>query len=196
MVPGPQCDSDGTLSAIMSDEADLIERWRAGDADAGAKLCQRYLPDIERFFAGKIGREAEELVQATFLACIEARERFRGDSSFRTFLFGIARRQMYAFFRGRRRQDLLDFSVTSLLALDTGPITHAARNEEHRQLLDALQELPLEQQLLIELYYWEEMSSKDLAEIFDISQATVHTRLSRARRVLRKHLVASKGKQP
>lgn len=176
----------------MADESNLIERWRAGDQEAGERLCQRYLKDIERFFAGKVGFDGEELVQATFLACIEAQDRFRGDSSFRTFLFGIARRQMYAHFRRRRRQEVLDFSVTSLLALDTGPITHAARNEEHRQLIGALQELPLEQQLLIELYYWEEMAPPDLAAIFDISPATVYSRLSRARRVLRKHLVGDK----
>ncbi|MCG8424619.1 MAG: sigma-70 family RNA polymerase sigma factor [Proteobacteria bacterium] len=73
-------------------------------------------------------------------------------------------------------------------ALDIGPETYTARNQEHAQLMQALCKLPLDRQLLIELYYREEMKIADLAEIFNIAEPTVHTRLFRARKALREQV--------
>ncbi|MCG8418561.1 MAG: sigma-70 family RNA polymerase sigma factor [Proteobacteria bacterium] len=175
-------------------DSDLLDQWRAGDLDAGNRLCLGYFKEIRRFFAGKVAQDVDELVQATFLSCIQSRDKFRGACSFRTFLFMIARRQLYKYFRNNQRHKALDFSVTSLAALDTGPVTYTARNEEHEQLMHALCKLPLEQQLLIELYYWEEMKIADLAEIFGVAQPTVHTRLFRARKALREQIAADAAK--
>lgn len=171
-------------------DSDLLDKWRAGDMDAGNRLCQAHFGEIRRFFASKVGQDVDELVQTTFLSCIQSRDKFRGECSFRTFMFTIARRQLYQYFRKIRRHQVLDFSVTSLSALDTGPVTYTARNQEHEQLMHALCELPLEQQLLIELYYWEEMSIADLAQILGVAQPTVHTRLFRARKALREQIAA------
>lgn len=171
-------------------DAELLARWCEGDHQAGNELCHTHYGEIRRFFAGKTARDVDELVQVTFLACVQSRDRFRGECSFRTFLFAIARRQLYKYFRRNQRDEVLDFGVTSLSSMDTGPVTHTARNEEHAQLMDALCKLPLEQQLLMEMYYWEEMKPKDLAEIFEVSEKTIHTRLFRARKALRKQVAA------
>ena len=55
-------------------------------------------------------------------------------------------------------------------------------------MLDALRELPLEQQLLLELHYWEELEGEQLAEVFEIEPATTRSRLFRARHALRQRL--------
>jgi RNA polymerase sigma-70 factor (ECF subfamily) len=47
-----------------------------------------------------------------------------------------------------------------------------------------LQTLPLDQQLLLELYYWEDLDRDQLAEVFDVEAATIGSRLFRARRAL------------
>ena len=176
-----------------SKDSALLARWRAGDSQAGNELCQNHYEDIRRFFSGKTAHDVDELVQVTFLACVQSRDRFRGECSFRTFLFAIARRQLYKYFRNSQRDEVLDFGVTSLSSMDTGPVTHTARNEEHAQLMDALCKLPLEQQLLLEMYYWEEMKPRDLAEIFEVAEKTIHTRLFRARKALRKQVAADKA---
>ncbi|MCA9708401.1 MAG: sigma-70 family RNA polymerase sigma factor, partial [Myxococcales bacterium] len=74
-----------------SDDEQLLARWRGGDAQAGAALFERYYEAIARFFVNKVGLDCGDLVQATFLGCLEGLERFRGEASFRTLLFAIAR---------------------------------------------------------------------------------------------------------
>ncbi len=173
----------------MVTDFELLDRWREGDRRAGNDLFDRYFRDICRFFENKVRHDTEELVQSTFLGCVQSRDRFRKQCSFRTFLFSIARRQLYKYLRQSQRQGAaLDFGVSSVIDLNTGPVSYAARNQEHGMLLRALCSLPMEQQLLLELYYWEDMDNADLAAIFDIAPTTVRTRLFRARASLRERM--------
>ena len=168
---------------------DLFERWRDGDAGAGHALFKRHFTSIYRFFETKCPGEADELVQATFLACVRARDQFRKEASFRTYLFSIARNELYRALRGRRR-DLarIDFEVSSIAELVSTPGTKIARSQDHRRLLEALRQLPVEQQTLLELHYWEELPVSELATIFEAPEATVRTRLRRAREALREQM--------
>lgn len=167
-------------------DLDLLEQWRAGDAEAGQALFERHFDSIYGFFETKCPAEADELVQATFLAVLRAKTQFRGDSSFRTYLFTIARNELYRALRTRQRKGTqVDFALSSIAELVSTPGTRLARNQEHRQLLEALQRLPVEQQTLLELHYWEDMEIAELAQIFDAPAATIRTRLHRARKALR-----------
>ncbi len=169
----------------MATDLELLDHWRAGDQKAGSKLFERYFTSISRFFENKLDRDVEELVQATFMACLDQRDKFRGQSSFRTYIFAIARYQLYGYFRRNQRAgDVLDFGVTSLADLGASARGIMARNQEHQQLLAALVALPIEQQLLLELHYWEDMKTAELAEIFDVEPTTIRTRLFRARQAL------------
>lgn len=167
-------------------DLDLLEQWRAGDAEAGQALFERHFDSIYGFFETKCPAEADELVQATFLAVLRAKTQFRGDSSFRTYLFTIARNELYRALRTRQRKGTqVDLALSSIAELVSTPGTRLARNQEHRQLLEALQRLPVEQQTLLELHYWEDMEIAELAQIFDAPAATIRTRLHRARKALR-----------
>ncbi len=167
-------------------DLELLEQWRAGDADTGQALFERHFDSIYGFFETKCPAEADELVQATFLAVLRAKTQFRGDSSFRTYLFTIARNELYRVLRTRQRKGTqVDFALSSIAELVSTPATRLARNQEHRQLLEALQRLPVEQQTLLELHYWEDMEIAELAQIFDAPAATIRTRLHRARKALR-----------
>lgn len=179
----------------MATDRELLDRWRGGDMSAGNTLFDRHFSDLCRFFENKRCSEVEDLVQTTFMACVQSRDRFRDQSSFRTYLFSIARRQLYKYYRTNRRHGAdFDIGVTSMADLQTGPVTRMGRNDEHRALLEALHTLPIDQQLLLEMYYWESMEMADLAEIFEIAEATVRTRLYRARQTLRDTLAKAAGK--
>jgi RNA polymerase sigma factor (sigma-70 family) len=172
----------------MDPDLALLARWRSGDRAAGQALFERHFDSLYRFFRNKSGDECDELVQATMLACLDAKQQFRGDASFRTYLFGIARNKLYRHYRDRKRDEGLDMSVTSVAALITSPGSVLARDEAHRALLAALRELPVEQQTLLELHYWEEMDTVQLAAVFEVPAATVRTWLFRARGKLRELL--------
>jgi RNA polymerase sigma factor (sigma-70 family) len=178
--------------ADKSEDVTLLGRWRTGDEEAGQALFARHFDSIYGFFETKCESEADELTQSTFLACLRAKDQFRQDSSFRTYLFTIARNELYRVLRTRQRRDSkLDFQLSSIAELISTPGTRMARNQEHKRLIEALQHLPVEQQTLLELHYWEEMEIAQLAEIFDSPQATIRTRLHRARKALRDRMEGS-----
>lgn len=170
----------------MIPDKDLIAAWHQGDRAAGQALVERYYDAVARFFRTKAGKQADDLVQRTFLGCAEAAGRFRGDSSFRSFLFGIARNVLLEHIRARARDARIDpdLGVTSIHDLDPGVSTIAFRRAEQRLLVEALQRIPVEAQVALELYYWEELSVAELADVLDIPAGTVKSRLHRARELL------------
>lgn len=176
--------------AAPTDDA-LVERWRAGDRPAGQALFERHFASLYRFFQTKCAGEADELVQATLLACLTAKDQFRGESSFRTYLFSIARHKLYHHLRDRKRDPSLDVSITSVAEVVTTARTAIARDQAHQALLEALRQLPIEQQTLLELYYWEEQDTHALAQIFEVRVGTIQTWLFRARGKLRELLRAN-----
>jgi len=165
---------------------ELLTAWRGGDAEAGNALFERHFTAVNRFFRSKVDTGVEDLVQATFLACVEGRERFEGRSSFRGFLFGIARNQLLGFYRHRHRGVVVeDISVVDLGA---SPSQAMAGREEERILLRALRRLPLDHQITLELFYWENLKTYELADVLGISPHTARSRLSRARAGLREQV--------
>lgn len=169
----------------MSHDAELLDRWRDGEQAAGSALLARHFRRLLRFFYGKVGEDAEDLIQATMLACIEARDRFRGEASFNTYLFAIARTTLYRYFRERERQNDFDPQVTSLRDLGTSPTGAIDRRERESLIRVAMAELPVEQQIMLELRYWEELPPRELATVFTLDPTTARTRLHRARVALR-----------
>jgi len=169
-------------------DLELLERWRAGDSRAGQDLFARHFADIYRFFEYKVGPDADELAQRTFMACITARDRFRGGSTFRTYLFAIARNQLYTFLRRLPRAQHVDFEQTSIADLMPSLGSQLGRAREIERLRLALVGLPAEQQLLLELHYWHELDAEGLAVVFDATPGAIRVRLLRARRALRERM--------
>jgi len=178
------------LGSTLVDDPDLVlvERWRAGEQRAGEALFARHFADIYRFFENKARGDADELVQRTFLGCLRSRDQFRGQSSFRTYLFAIARNELYGYLRRVRRDDVIDFEVTSLAEIVTTLPSRLDRSRQNAQLRSALRELPAEQQLLLELHYWHDLDAAALSEVVGATAGTVRVRLLRARRALRERM--------
>lgn len=172
----------------MDPDLALLERWRAGDRRAGEDLFARHFADIYRFFEHKVGAETDELTQKTFLACVRARDQFRGQSSFRTYLFALARHELYGHLRSLPRRQMVDFEVTSIAELATSPSGRLGRAQQVELLRAALRELPAEQQLLLELHYWHELDAAALAEVFGANVGAIRVRLLRGRRALREQM--------
>jgi RNA polymerase sigma-70 factor (ECF subfamily) len=170
---------------MIDSDLSLLDRWRAGDSVAGNLLFKRHFASLYRFFEYKTEGEVDDLVQETLLQCVKAGSTFRRQSTFRTYLFSIARHVLFQHWRARARvQPTMDFEEVSMAALSTSIGSRLARNADRARLLAVLQTLPLDQQLLLELYYWEDLDREQLAEVFDVEAATIGSRLYRARQAL------------
>ncbi len=168
----------------MTDRPDgaLLKAWQGGEASAGQTLVTRHLESVYRFFSNKVRDSTEDLVQQTFLACLESADRFEGRSSFRSYLFGIARNLLYGHYRERSHGfDPLTSSTHILMVDPCSPADAMAEKEEQRLLLRGLQRLPLDLQTLLELAYWESLSDQELSEVLELPVGTVKSRLRKAR---------------
>jgi RNA polymerase sigma-70 factor (ECF subfamily) len=173
-------------------DAELLCAWDGGDEEAGNALLERHFSRVSRFFRDKVPDAAlEDMVQRTFLGCLEARSRFRADGSFRAFVLGIARRQLLLFIRERHRHG--DPRNTTLRDLGPSPSSIFGRHEQEQRLLLALRSLPVDLQVALELSYWEELSIAELAEVLEVPEGTAKSRLFRARRLLRDALESGGG---
>ncbi len=174
----------------MPTDLELLQRWRAGDAASGSALFERHFDALCRFFRNKLGGVGvDDLIQRTFLALVEHREQFRGDSSFRTYLFTVARHELYAHLE-RSGRDAARFDPLVHSAHDHGasPTTVVAQRREQRLLLEALRRIPIELQLVLELFYWEDLAAPELGRILEVPEGTVRTRLRRGRQLLEQAL--------
>lgn len=178
----------GTLAgAVPQDwtiDAELLEAWRAGSETAGRKLVERHLDAVARFFHNKVSRNAEDLIQQTFLALTEGRDRIRDGAHVRAYLLGSAHNVLRRYLRSLDRDQQLDFSITRMADLGPTPASIAAHKGERRLLLLALRELPIEHQVALELAYWEGLNAAEIAEVVGISHSAMRSRLVRARKLL------------
>lgn len=180
----------------MDTEAQLLEAWAAGDRHAGDELMRRYYRSILRFFDLRAPRAAEDLTQRTLLTCAEVRNGLRDKQSFKSFLFGIARNHLLRHIRtSARESSVFEFEFDGDESVAAGPTVSrvVALHEEQHLLLRALQTLPLDSQIVLELFYWESMPSPEIAEVLEIPLSTVTSRLSRARQGLRKAVESLHG---
>jgi RNA polymerase sigma-70 factor (ECF subfamily) len=173
---------------MVDDDVVVLQRWRDGDQRAGEELCARHFEGIYRFFEYKLPEEADDLTQRTFLACLKARDQFRAQSTFRTYLYSIARNELYMWFRRQPRWQHVDLEVSSLNELVSSPSKQLGKQQELEQVRAALRQLPVEQQLLLEFHYWHDLEAAELAELFATNPGTIRVRLLRARRSLRERL--------
>lgn len=183
------------MAAGTTDE-DLLEAWGAGDHDAASTLIDRYFEAIARFFQSKASRDPatqDELVQATFAACVEARRRFRGDGTFRSFLYSIAYNVLRKHYGRRRRDERVDFGTVSIVDLRTGASTLAGRRAERALLLQCMQTLPVEMQTALEFHYWEGMTAAEIAVALDVPVGAIKTRIRSARARLRDALTSAEA---
>lgn len=171
------------------DDAELFKAWAGGDQSAGETLYRRYFDPLYRFFRAKAPDDYEDLIQNTMLECVRSRERFRGDAPFRAYLFGVARHRLLHHLR-RKGSNRFDFeaSQNSVADVDPRPSSVMARKAEQRLLLEAMRRVPVDLQIAMELHYWEDMTTAELAEVLEIPQGTVKSRLRRGREALQEEL--------
>lgn len=171
------------------DDWSLLFAWRGGDRGAGERLASRYFGLLTRFFLNKVRNpdDAADMVSETFLGCTAGRDRIADEGSFRSYLFAVAMNKLRGYFRkeAKRRRELGDFEeICVASALPRSPVSMIARAQEGKLLVRALRRLSLDQQIILELHFFEGMRGPEIAELLEIPAATVYTKLRRGKEQL------------
>ncbi len=173
----------------MDDEKELIRRIVAGETDLYAVLAERYGRIVYILIARIVGspQDAEELAQDTFVKAFSKLGRFDGRSAFSTWLFRIACNTAISYAR-RKKPRLQSIDETRLAALpddaDDALDTADVRGERLDALVRALDRLDPEERALVQLFYYENCSVAQCAQVLKLTEDNVKVRLHRIRKKL------------
>ena len=163
VVKGPDSAFEMTIRQMIGEHQSALLR-----------MCYLYLHDVQL---------AEDAVQETFIKAMGTLDKFRGESSVKTWLTRIAIRTCCDMRRGFwfRRMDRR-FTPEML----PEPAQEADENET--ALTIAVMNLPKKEREVILLYYYQDMNMNEVADALGVTQPTVSYRLRRAREKLRREL--------
>lgn len=179
------------------DEKHILTRARRGDVAAFEELVRLYEKRVYAVALRSSGNpeDAADIVQEVFLRAWRSIESFRGDSGFSTWLFRITMNLCVDHARHRHAQPQTQPIVTDdeserpIPDTTPTPEEHLDNRELGRELAAALAEVSEEHRRIVLLRDVSGMSYTEIAEVLEISEGTVKSRLSRARIALRKVLL-------
>ncbi|MBK6916190.1 MAG: sigma-70 family RNA polymerase sigma factor [Deltaproteobacteria bacterium] len=176
------------MDLAAASDLDLLRAWAAADRRAGDVLMRRHYTAVHRFMALKATEAADDLTQQVLLACVENAAAAAKATSFRAYLFGIARHKLLDHLRRSQRVQVLATLPFDAPQTDLSPSRIVRMRREHRLLLRALETLPPDALVALQLFYGEELSTSEVAGALEISVSAVTTRLTRARARLREQV--------
>jgi RNA polymerase sigma-70 factor, ECF subfamily len=170
-------------------DLDLIARWKSGDETAATELVDRHSSALARFAVASGERnDVEELVQDTFVRAFGSIDGFRGDSTFRTWLFTIERRLLLDRRRAeKRRRDRTelqeDDAATEYDALDS-----VVADETRARLAGAVKRLSPTQREVFTLRIAEGLSYKEIAAAVGTTEGAARVHYHNALRAVKEFL--------
>jgi len=181
----------------MKDESDekLLDRYCQGERAALTELVERYQIDLHRFIFRIIGNadDSADVMQKVFISLLLKAQQFRGQSSFKTWLYQIAVNQCKNFFRSRERMRLEPNAPDwDDMASDTADVYLDVVNEQQRELLSkALLRLPARQRATMLMRLQMDYTLKEIATLMEVSEGTVKAQHHQALLTLKQLLLES-----
>jgi RNA polymerase sigma-70 factor (ECF subfamily) len=183
-------------------EGEYIKRAKRGDKEAFALLINAHKAFVYHLALGilKDRQEAEDLTQEVFIRVYENLRFFRGQSRFSVWLGKVAYNMSLNRLKALKRLPLAieeENLMTAGLIIDTSnsPLAQIEEKERREILKEAFSRLPEIYQLPIMLRYMQGFSVREVADILNLPQGTVKTRLARARNILRRKLSRFSSKE-
>ena len=130
--------------------------------------------------------DAEDIVQDAFMRAFKFFDKFRGGNS-RSWVLSIVRNTAYTWLEKNRKHEpgtISDLQLENIQDEAPNPETFLLQETGHEEIMQAIEQLPVEFREAIILRELEEMSYKEIADLMDVPLGTVMSRLARARRQL------------
>ena len=181
------------LDSILSDE-DVVRRVVAGEPELFELLMRRHNQRLFRTVRGIVGdaSAAEEALHRAYVAAWRALAQFDGRSRFATWMTRIALRSASELVRREQRtREIVEASADRSIGASEAESADAAlsRKELAAMLEHAIDALPESLRMVVVLRLVEGLSTAEVAEALDVSEANVKVRLFRARERLKEDLI-------
>jgi RNA polymerase sigma factor (sigma-70 family) len=184
------------ISTATNSDAELVNGTLAGNRDAFSQIVARYqslICSLTYSSTGNLG-QSEDIAQETFITAWKHLGQLRERDKLRAWLCGIARNLINNFLRREVREPLhkageMD-EISETHSPEPLPVEHAISREEQEILWRALERIPETYREPLVLFYREHQSIEAVAERLELTEDTVHQRLSRGRKLLHEQVLA------
>ncbi len=181
-------------------DRELVERSQAGDTEAFDELVLKYSPKLYAMIYNMTGNreDTHDILQEVFAKAYRSIRRFRGKSTFYTWIYSIGVNMSLNFLKKRGRQRKLSLDEMSPSALQdpelqettsgTDPVREAGIRELQQRLNKAMQQLSEDHRTVVTLFDIQGVPHAQISKILGVSQGTVRSRLFYAHRQLQNFL--------
>ena len=173
----------------MDNETDqaLLERYRNGDRAAFTELVVRYQRPLYNaaFWVLRSAEDANDITQIVFLKIAEQLDEYDPRYKFFSWIYRIAVNESLNLLRRNRREEALDDDVDLPGSERDNPESQFGEAEVSRRIRSAMMSLPTNDRIVLSLRHFSECSYQEIAQILDVDEKTVKSRLFEARQRLR-----------
>lgn len=181
-------------------DAELVERARHGDTAAFDELVVKYTPRLYGlvYHMTSNREDTNDVLQDVFAKAYRALKRFRGKSTFYTWIYSIATNMTLNFLKKRNRRRAMSLDDVDLAIENdpdfieatskSDPVREANISELQQRLNMAMQKLSVDHRTVVTMFDIQAMPHAQIAKILGISEGTVRSRLFYAHRQLQAYL--------
>ncbi|MBK7243553.1 MAG: RNA polymerase sigma factor [Saprospiraceae bacterium] len=166
-----------------------IRRILEGDIEVFSLLVSKYQNLVfticSRVFDNK--EEAEDIAQESFIKCYQSLKQFKGESKFSSWLYTITYNTCMNHLKYKKRQTSVEdiANVADQDIIEQDHIFAKLEQKEQTNLIQqALSKLELDEQMIIQLYYYEELPIKEISNILSLKIENIKIKLFRSRKKL------------
>lgn len=174
----------------MNNGGNIYRRFFDGDRDAVIEIVSIYNDDLVLFVNGIVGDMdlAEEITEDVFLELLIKKPKYNGKSSFKTWLYAIARHKAYHNMQYMKRFVDKPFEELSDLCSNDNIEQNYTEKEQHQQLHKAMKLIKPQYAQVLYLTYFEGFSNTEAAKIMKKSNRQIENLIYRAKNALKKEL--------
>ncbi|WP_016778492.1 RNA polymerase sigma factor [Anaerophaga thermohalophila] len=176
-----------------SGDSELVNQAKEGQTEAFSRLVEKYRQKVFQTSMGFLHNadDAEDLTQDIFVKVWHSLKSFDGRSTFSTWLYRIAVNQAINRVRKNKLRSFVGINNEVNESQYSGNYAeeNLEREEQKKQIWQAINKLKSNQKKAFVLFYYQELSIKEVAEVMDMSQKATESLVFRARKNLQKALL-------
>jgi RNA polymerase sigma-70 factor (ECF subfamily) len=167
--------------AVPEDSQGLVKQARSGLETAFAQIYDLYFTKIYRFIFYRVGHKetAEDLAEDVFVKAFGSLPSLEDDKVFESWLYTIARNKVIDYYRSKKALVPIE-EVENTLEYETNIIDIVNLDFQHKAIIKALKELPSDQQLVIKLKFFEDLSNSEIAALLGKEEGAIRVIQHRA----------------
>ena len=180
------------------EENELIRLLKNGDKRAFDELYEKYKDTALRMaylICGNLA-DSQDIVQESFIRCYEHIYQLNKEEQFKSWFFHILTRTAWKYCK-KQSKEIPEEEMISLMPKEkeASSLDVLMDKERDRELMDMINHLSVKHRTTLVLYYYNELSTKEIAHVLGCLEGTVKSRLFTARKLLKKTILEEKNQE-